>query len=426
MNDYANSAGFAYTANVSVTEAVVFNPDKDDPSDPNSWDILEADDFDKDAHGNCKFYCACCLDQQGELVRLKKPSGEYIQPVTFDLIDPETNEPIVDPETDAIVTDVRRYKIPARFTLFPGEAHRCDLGANQTDLSRTVRENGGTVLNSAAGAFIINLNIPAGQQSVNGRRARVPLSEMGEKFNAVTDGTSQSGLQGARRRIHRSSAARSDPKSHGINSVEGLARLLDHTEFDKGARAGFIARIDGDQTVTLAELFHDNTLDLYRDLFKQAYQDQSNPSANPNHLALFRFRPNGNRKFWTREEDGSMTVPSQPEQIIDKQGRKMFVSTKVNFQTEGAFDAFKAAYENGEKAEERSFLVYSEHGHVNLNDFRAQRRALDAGYIKHGNIAVETAVFNAAQMVQWSPRSPQLMLDFGDDPDAHPDDGMRL
>ncbi len=430
MRDFEeqNNAGLAYTANVSVTEAVMFDPKTDDPDDPDSWNILAADDFDKEMHGDCKFYCPCCLDN-GHEVRLKNPSKPFLQPVTFDLIDPETNEPVVDPETDAIVTDVRRYQIPARYSLYPGEKHQCDLGMEQSNISRTVRENGGTVLNSEAGAYVVNLNIPAGQKPVDGRRARVPLSAMGNTFNHVSPDGSGEGSKNPKRRIHQSSSpSKSASKSHGAENVGVIADLLDDTEFDRGARAGIIMR-NGGQTVPLSEAFHDNSLDLYRDVYKRTTQDRENPNANPNHLALFKFQPNGNRKFWTREEDGSMTVPSQPEQITDSHGRKMYVSTKINFQTEGAFEAFKAAYDAAETKDERSFLVYSEHGQVNLADFEAQRQAVDAGTKPHADIAVQTTVFNAAQMMQWAPRSPQLTLNFDDVPsrDADgPDDDMRM
>jgi len=418
MRDFVeeNNAGLAYTANVSVTDAVMFDPKTDDPDDPDSWDILAADDFNKDMHGDCKFFCPCCLDN-GHQVRLKNPSKPFLQPITFDLIDPQTDEPIVDPETDAIVTDVRRYKIPARYSLYPGEKHQCDLGMEQSNISRTIRENGGTVLNSDAGAYIVNLNIPAGQEPAGGRRARVPLSEMGNKFNHVSPGDAPDASNApAKRRIHQSSSASKSPaKSHGIEGVSGIASLLDDTQFDQGARGGILLR-NGNQEVLLSEMFHDNSLDLYRDVYKRTAQDRENPNANPNHLALFKFQPNGNRKFWTREEDGSMTVPSQPEQITDTHGRKMYVSTKINFQTEGAFEAFKAAYDEAETKDERSFLVYSEHGQVNLADFEAQRQNVDAGAKPHADVAVQATVFNAAQMMQWAPRSAQLSLNFDDVP----------
>ncbi|PCJ99061.1 MAG: hypothetical protein COA45_06350 [Zetaproteobacteria bacterium] len=414
MGSNINEAGKTYIANVSITEAVAFDPEHDNPDKPETWNTLEARDFDKDSHGHMKFFCPCCLDK-GDMVKLKNPSGSYFQQITFDIVDRDTQEPVLDPTTHEPVTEARRYQIPPRYSLFPHEKHTCDLGEQQSQLSQSIKDHGGVVLNSATGTYIVNLNIPAGQEPTQRNRPRTTLTQDGGFNNAATNIDTAP----ARRQIHRSSNTPPKQHSHGVKTVQALADLLDSTEFDKGQRQAVLMR-NGGQVITLEQAYHKNTVNMYRDLYHDERQDAGNPEKNHNHISLFRFRPNGIKKFWNRGADGSMSVLSHPEQVHDRDGNKFYVSTRLNFQTESTFEAFKEAYEAAETKEDRWFLIYSEHASVNLVEYDAEKQKLEKGTEQSADVHVTATIFSADQIMQWKPRSAQLMLNFdlGEDADA--------
>lgn len=388
-----NEAGKAYMANVSVTEARVFNPLFDDPAHPENWVTLSARDYREDIHGKCEFFCPCCLDK-GDKVKLRKPSGEYYQSILFDVVDPDTGDVMVDEATQQPVTETRRYFIPPRYSLYPMQRHSCDLAARLNNLSRVVKEQGGVVLNSEAGAYIVNLNIPAGQAKIS-NRPRIRLSD-GDDFSAAAEGKT--------RRIHRSPNT-GGAKTAGVSHIDALAQMLDDTEFNKGQRQHILMRI-GQQGMSLAEAYHGDPITMYRSLYEQERPQAHQIGANHNHVAVFRFRPIGDHKFWKRQQDGSMTVQGQAEQIRDRDGKLFYVSARINFQTEGAFQAFQALT----KDKERSFLVYTEHASVDLTDHAAKKQRLDQNLDHHATVFADAVVFNTAQMMPWSPRSPQLTL----------------
>ncbi|MGN7437262.1 MAG: hypothetical protein ACTHOO_01365 [Alcanivorax sp.] len=405
-----NEAGYVYVANVTLTEAAVFDPQQDDPDAPETWEILGAEDFDKVEHKSCEFYCAHCLDN-GDKVRLKKPSGERIQELPFETIDPRTNEAVLDENNEPVI-ETRRYLFPPHFSTWAGEEHKCDVVKHQSQLNTTLQDLDGIKLNPDSDITILNLGISAGQQKVR-RRPFVHLTD--DQFNPKSgQGHAQPPL---RQRLHRSSKAAPSKLSRGVSDVHDLAKVLDDTEFDKGKRQSIVLR-NGSQLVSLEQLHNGNTLDLYRDLYATETKIADNPDANHNHMALFRFRPNGNRKFWKREKDGSMTVPSQPEQIRDKDGDLFYVTAKINFQTEKAFDDFNDAYSNAKNASDRWFLVYTENANINIYDHAQKKLDLQEGRMKHAEVGVSTTVFNSSQMMQWTPRDPQLLFSFAQKPET--------
>ena len=415
MDSNVNSAGKTYIAKVAITEAVAFDPEHDDPDKPETWNLLAAKEFDKEEHGHLNFFCPCCLDK-GDMVKLKNPSGAYYQSITFDLIDRETRELIIDKSTNEPMTEARRYEIPPRFALFPHEKHTCDLGAQQNQLSQSIKDNGGVVLNSDTGTYIVNLNIPAGQELPQRNRPRATLTEGG----AFNDAATNVDTTHAQRQIHRSSNKPSNQHSQGVKTVQALADLLDRTEFDKGQREAILLR-NGGQVMTLEQVYQKNTIEMYRDLYKDESHDAQNPDKNHNHIALFRFKPNGVKKFWNRETDGSMSVQSHPEQIHDKDGNKFYVSTRLNFQTESSFDAFNKAYEDAAEKDDKWLLVYSEHATVNLAEYTGEKRKVTQGMEKSADVHITATVFNTDQFMQWNPRDPQLMIDFDAKNNAKPD-----
>ncbi|MGH1378489.1 MAG: hypothetical protein ACRBB3_06675 [Alphaproteobacteria bacterium] len=430
MSDNKNNAGETYVAKVAITEAVAFDPEHDDPDKPETWNLLAAKDFDKEEHGHLKFFCPCCLDK-GDEVKLKNPSGAYYQHITFDLIDRDTRELIIDKSTNEPLTETKRYEIPPRFTLFPYEKHSCDMGSQQNHLSQSIKDSGGVVLNSDAGAYIVNLNIPAGQEPPNKRnRPRMTLTESGSFNNAATN-TATNGVNPSniKRQIHRSSNKSSGHHSNGVKTVQALAELLDNTQFDKGQREAIILR-NGTQLMTLDEVYKKDTINMYRDLYKDECTDADNPEKNHNHTALFRFRPNGVKKFWNRENDGSMSVQSHPEQIHDKDGNKFYVSTRLNFQTESSFEAFNKAYEAATDKDDKWLLVYSEHATVSLAEYQGEKQKVANGSEESADVHINATVFDENQFMQWKPKDPQLRIDFGDenteDPETNPHDDLSM
>lgn len=404
MSAVENEAGKAYIAHVSVSEAKAFNPETDDPARPETWATVSASGFDEEKHGHNEFYCPCCLDK-GDKVRLKKPSGGYYQNILFDVIDPKTRDVMKDAQTGEPVTESRRYFIPPRFSLYPLQRHTCDLAARLNDLSSVISQNNGLTLNSAAGAYIVNLNIPAGQTPINRHRPRINLTQTGD-FAASADGEASLSL----RRIHRSHNVPSSARSQGISHVESLAKMLDSTEFDKGQREHVILRT-GAQGVTLGQAYHGQPVEMYRALFGHERELTREGAKNHDQIALFHFKPIGDRRFWKKQEDGSTTVQGQAEQVYDKDGRHFYVSARINFQTETAFRAFEHAYR---KDKERSFLVFTENATVDLVDYESKRKKLDSRQDDHATLFIDTVVFNTAQMTPWTPRSPQMTIDFPD------------
>lgn len=359
-----NDSGKAYLANVTVTEAVAFDPDSDDPDKPETWNLLDAGDYDDEHHGNMQFFCPCCLDN-GDQVRMKRPATdnngkakEYFQTIPMDVVDAQTEEPVIDPATNKPMVEHVRYKIPPRYTLWPGQRHTCDLARQQQNLSETVYENGGVNLNSSEGTYIVNMNIAAGQEVAKKKRPRIGLTESGE-FDTLAGGT--------KRKIHRSASSPPGKHSEGIRTIETIGNILDNTEFEQGSRERILMRV-GSQLTSLGKLYSESAFDLYGQTYRAEHQIADDPNANHNHTAVFRFRPNGNRKFWKREEDGSMTVPSHPEKTHDRKGREFYFTSSINFQRGSAFDQFKKAYEQAENPEDRWFLVYSEHANVDIFD----------------------------------------------------------
>ncbi|MCB1591776.1 MAG: hypothetical protein KDI90_04910 [Alphaproteobacteria bacterium] len=402
MGAEESDIGKAHIANVSVSEARAFNPADDDPNEPESWETVSASDFNEEKHGQCQFYCPCCLDN-GDKVRLKKPSGGYFQNILFDVIDPETQDVMTDPATGTPVTENRRYYIPPRYSLYPGQRHTCDLASRLRDLSATIRENGGLTLNSAAGAYILNINIPGGQELIR-KRPRIYMTSA-EDFDTAA-GADPNIMTS--RRIHRSQTNPPSKRSTGVLHVESLAKILDSTEFDKGQRKHVILRI-GQDGITLDQAYHGKAVNLYRDLYEKESRVTREDAPNHNQVALFHFKPIGNRKFWTKDETGSMTVQSQAEQIHDNEGRHFYVSARLHFSNRETFRAFEQAYR---KDGERSFLVFSEQATVDLEDFKNKKGRIDSRLDDHATVFVDIPVGDSAQIMPWAPRSPQMTFDF--------------
>ncbi len=408
MKDQAiqNQAGKARLASVSVHEALAYDPMRVDHdfNDPKTWDILDAEDYKKNIHGDMEFYCPCCFEEEGELVRLKRPSKEFYQTILS-----------------------QRFKIPPRYTLWKDEKHGCSLERNQVAVSHLVKGFEG-VVDSHHGTKILNLNIPAGQESPQS----LPFSNLKGKAENNFNRASEAETKEPRKR--KSPAKPSDPHSTGVNTVERLAEVMDATEFDKTERDSILLRI-GPQMMPLGDIYHEKNADMYRDLLLKEkarlarIKGNVGNDTNINQVAIFQFQPNCHHKFWKHSKDGTPYIPSLSKKVTGKEGRIFYVTTRLRFETPSSYEAFKKALRSIEETKDKKFLVYSEHAHVDYIKCQEIINRIDKYGEKRGNVYIKASVFSNQQFTQWKPPSPQMRL-FDNDlnilPDIAPEEDSDL
>lgn len=398
MTSDANEAGKLYIANVKITEAVAFDPDHDDPDKPDSWKLISAGDFDPIEHKKFIFYCSCCLDK-GDKVRLRKPTTNEkdIRSILFDLIDPETKKPSLG-EDGKSMSENRRYLFPQHFLTWSGETHGCGIVKHQQRLSKSLWDSDAITIDKESDVKIINLNIPAGLEPINKVEGPNADIEAEHYFNTAAPAV--------RYRIHVPENRPPHRYSRGVKSVQGLAELIDNTQFDIGKRASIILR-NGNQRPPLSSIYHETAKGLYKDLYSSEREIFGDLNANHKHIALLRFRPKG-YSFWKKELDGSVSIPSQYEKVTDNKRNKFNVSTRINFQPE-AFKVFKKEYEAVNK-KDREFLVYTEHASVNISAHTRKINELQKGNKKTSTVAyTEAKVFSEKQVMQWVPKLPKQL-----------------
>lgn len=402
--DSGNESGVARLAHISMTEAVAFDPKTHDPNKPEQWPVLKAEDYKKDSHGHMQFFCSCCLDK-GNKVQLRRPStgsdpkGGYFQNIPFDLINRESGEPVLDAETKKPKIETRRYYFPPHFSTMPGQQHVCEAARHQQDLALSVQQMGGTTFNSKYGVRSLSLVIPAGQKVIEPKNRSVLSEEGGGNFNKLSS-------QGDEvvRRIHRSN--RQDyQRREGVRSAEDLGVLLTHTEFSKDQRNKIILR-NGEQTVSLARLYHSNPVDMHEQLLAKESEFFSDTGGGVSrHTSAFSCKLGNSKKGWIKEHDGSTSIRIEAERPMSD-GHMQSASVKINFQSPEAERQFRKAFDSGE----RDFLFFSENT-----------------FIKQDKSAVKMTIFTPQQFSPWKPPSPQLQLDLGKRPSVsdQPDDGLH-
>ena len=383
-----NPAAIAFLAKVSIPEALAFDSQNTDhdPENPDTWDTLSAAKYDHKKHGHMTFYCPDCYKENGVRVRLKRPSGEFFQTISYCKVNLETGEIEIDENNEPVLIE-RRYKIPPRYTLFPGQEHGCSLIRQQAAFSQWTKDQGGSV-DSHNGTYTFNLNIPAGQKIL------YPPADLLK--DQAKDDFNQANADEVKK-IPRTKRRRSAPQSHGIKTIEDLAGLLDATKFGVGRDLIFLKI--GPQKMPLSEIYFNNSIEAYRALYSKEIHNKD-PS-NRNQIALFRFKPNLHRKYWKYENMGAIVIPSQAEQITDKHGRKYYVTTHLRLETPEIHRAFTEALKEMKKNKQKSFLIYSERAHVNLLHHQDELDRVDKMTTKHANVHVKAGIFTDKQFTQW-------------------------
>ncbi|MBI1300550.1 MAG: hypothetical protein GC137_02730 [Alphaproteobacteria bacterium] len=389
-----NRSGKAYQAKPAITTALAFDPEKDDFENPIMWASLEAKDFDPKQHDHLKFFCPGCMEN-GKAVQLKKPTKKFVQNIPFDVLDRGTGKHIRD-HLGNPVTDSRRYEIPARFTLYPGEKHGCDAAVKQAKFAAEARKRGAVTLHSGDGVRLLNLNIPAGQKLDEPR----PASKGRQDFGRAS---------GTTVRIHTTGDRQPQQHSEAVKSVRDLAVLLDETVDTPDLRETTYLR-NGTQTIPLSALYDDNALDLYRALFILERRNGNSPDANHNNIAAFLFDPSADQKrYWKRYGNDkvghSVIVTSRKERVEDRDGNTFEVAIRVKFPNISVYNSFRAAYASAPE-NERRFLIYSEEATVNLAEWEAQKANAAKGAKSKALVHVNVTIREPAQLMKWIPKEP--------------------
>lgn len=330
---------------------------------------IAAATFDKDADG--KKVCMCPDPQCGALLTHYK---SYMQ--TF--YDLDTGAPY-------------KLKIPAHFKRMPGSPPH-DMSCTTVD-DYTIYQNYARTLGALSqqhGAFVYNLNI-----MTDARPAPVRTPKLASAFNGAVEVRENRNGHG---HDHANGNGHSRHKlSEGLNDVRKLAGLLDHTEFDRGYRDSIVLR-DGARRYTLANLFENDTLKLFR-----AEHARAKAGANATPL-LLQFKPIVLAKYHDRK---ARTIQGQAVTVHGADGHDYSVSVKLHCGSKEIYDAVKKDIRTGE----RSFLIYAERSYVDLTEFAHKKMEIQNGKAKDRTVFVHVHANMPQQIAAWTPFNGQLDLE---------------
>lgn len=327
---------------------------------------IGADSFDKKTDG--KKLCLCPDENCGAVLSHYK---SYMQ--TF--YDWQTNEPY-------------QLKIPAHFQrMMRGPAHADDCTAVDayTIYQNYARNLGG--LSQQHGAFVYNLNIMTDNRLAPVRYSRVLSGAFdGAAPVRTNDGGVQNGISQAKVKL-----------SEGLNHVSKLAGLLDRTEFDRQYRESILLR-DGARRTTLAEIFEDDTVRLFRRAHARA---KSGAEAQP---VLLQFKPIVLAKFHDKK---ALTLQGQAITLRGADGNDYSVSVKLHCGSKEIYQSMKQEIRMGA----RSFLLYTENARVDLIEFAHKKKEIQDGRATDRAVFVHVRIDRPEQMVGWTPYNGQLDLE---------------
>lgn len=401
MTSDANEEDGPNIAKVALQEAVAFDPDSDDPDDTNSWELMNANDFDPEEHKHFEFYCSCCLDKK-QKVRLRKPSPAGERELLFDVLDRKTKKPLIDDFGDPVIIR-RNFLFPARFSTWKKEKHVCDIVKKQRKLNEALKESGATEIDTESELTLIDLNIDTEPDPFE--KNRRPFTYLSPKKQFNGDAPSKPNRPNEYK-LHISGNTQ-HIKNQGVSSVKDLARLLDKTEFDLSQRRTILLKNDG-IIQSLDNLYHRKNIKMYRALYKKELKVLGDIDADHNNTTLSRFKTKKDLSDRQPNSDGSVSITSKIEKIRDQNGRSFNVATRLNFQNAEAFQEFQRIHNSTKNKEERGFLIYSEHSTVNVAKHRDQRGKIDSGE-KNATVYIEATIYNKDQVMQWSPRKPKQL-----------------
>lgn len=284
---------------------------------------------------------------------------------------------------DLVTNEPYKLKVPAHFKRAEGSpphSLECTAVDQYTIYQSYARDIGG--LSQMHGRFVYNLNIMTNDDTAPVRHPR----KAGDPFNNAATRENKSDGQGHEHR----------KLSQGLNSVKKLAGLLDHTEFDKEYRESILLR-DGRKSYTLAQLFRNDTLALFRERHTQA---KNGDAPQP---VLLQFKPIVLGQFHSKKE---RTIQGQAVTVRGGDGRDYSVSVKLHCASREIYDSLKQEIRAGK----RSFLVYAESATVDLVEFAHKKHEIQQGTAKDRTVFVHVRVGMPQQMTPWVPYDGQLDL----------------
>ena len=336
--------------------------------DDNTGELVKiaAKDFDKKTDG--KKVCHCPDKNCGAIL-------SHVTSYQQNFYDPENRE-------------WYKLKIPAHFQRAKGSAphhESCTAVDAYTIYQGYAREVGG--LSQQNGAFVYNLNIMTDNRPAPIRRPRLAAA-----FGVAVPVRESNG----------SAATPNDAKerarlSIGLNHVDKLAGLLNKTEFDKHYRHSILLR-DGIKRYTLADLFEDDTVRLFRTAHARA---KAGAEAMP---VLLQFKPIAIAEFHDKK---ARTFVGQATTMRGADGHNYSVSVMLHCGTEEIFKSMKQAIRAGE----RSFLLYAENARVDLLEFVQKKKDIHDGRAKDSAVLVHVRIDRPEQMTVWTPFNGQLDLE---------------
>lgn len=336
---------------------------------------IAAATFDKDTDG--KKVCQCPDPHCGAVLTHYK---SYMQ--TF--YDLDTNEPY-------------KLKIPAHFKRLQGgppHDQSCTAVDDYTIFQSYARDIGG--LSQQHGAFVYNLNI-----MTDGRPAPVRAPKLASAFEgAVEIRENKNGNGHDAANGHRNGNGHSYERrklSEGLNHVQRLAGLLDHTEFDRQYRDSILLR-DGKRRYTLANLFENDVVRLFR-----AEHARAKNGADAG-AVLFQFKPIVLGKYHKKKD---LTIQGQPVTMRDPQGHVYSVCAKLHCGSKEIYDSLKEQIRSGK----RSFLIYTDRAYVDLLEFKHKKIEIHEGKAKDRSVFVHLHATMPQQVAAWTPFNGQLDLE---------------
>lgn len=289
---------------------------------------------------------------------------------------------------DEVARKHYKLKIPDYFRVAgksPPHAPSCTAVVAYSAYQNSARDLGG--LSQQNGVFIYNLDVMTNTRPAPNRSRKV-LSPEFRAAAPVRDNksSSQNDNDGKKLKL-----------SEGLNHVKGLAKLLDSTEFDRHYRDAILLR-DGDRSYTLAGLFVDDTLALFRAEYTRAKKGDGDAPV------LLQFKPIEIGRFHSKRD---LTIQGLALPIKSVDGNKYYVSVKLHC---GSEEIYKSVKENIRRGN-NSFLLYTDKATVDIQECERTQSQVQKGEAKDRTVFVHVSVATPQQIMPWKPFDGQLDME---------------
>lgn len=273
----------------------------------------------------------------------------------------------------------------------PAHAAECKAVDDYTKYQLYARSQGG--LSHQGGSFVFNVNIPTDNALAAFRRR---ASDLSRHFR-------QRALErlAAPGQISYDEGPKKKPLSAGLSSVEKLAELLNVSAFDPSYRESIILR-DGPRLLSLAQIYKDDPLALYREQHERAKKGGKELAV------LVHFKPIAFAKYHSKRD---LTIQGQAVQIAGSNCRDRYsVSVMLHCGSRDIFESLTRRIKNGD----RSFLLYAPSARVDLIELAQKKYDIANGLSKDNAVYVHVHANRAEQITAWSPPEAQMSFAFAD------------